>query len=274
MKKDKYILIYDESCPMCVAYTSLFVKTGFLTPEERKSFTQAGENWLTLADFKRSRNEIPFVNLTTGETFYGIEALLEILNRKIPFIKTVGNFNPVKYCLRILYKLISYNRKVIVGNKTKFNCVDCTPDYKFNYRLLFILLSFMFITLMLVPIHAKILTAIPFYRLSFEQLLLAHLSIVFLNTFIGILLKGKKGMEYLGQMNMLALSAILLNVPLLLIHYIIEVHYLFDVVYLSGLTMLLVFDYFRRIDFAELESNKKIVTVNLFTFTILIATLF
>lgn len=274
MKKDNYILIYDEGCPMCVAYTSLFVKTGFLKPEERKSFTQAGEHWLNLADFKRSRNEIPFLNTTTGETFYGIDALLEILNRKIPFLKAIGNIKPVKYFLTRLYKLISYNRKVIVGNKTKFDCVDCTPDYNFFYRLLFILLSFTFITVMLWPIHTSILSKIPFYQLSVVQLLSFHFAIVFSNSLISSLLGGKKGMDYLGQMNMLALSAILLNIPLLLAHSITSFHYLFDVVYLAGVSMLLVFDYFRRIDFADVQSNKKIIAINLFTFTALMVALF
>ncbi|MBX9784541.1 MAG: hypothetical protein K2X48_14725 [Chitinophagaceae bacterium] len=274
MSKHNYMLIYDEGCPMCVAYTSLFVKTGFLKPEERKSFTQAGEHWLNLADFTRSRNEIPFLNTATEETFYGIDALLEILNRKIPFIKTIGNIKPVKYFLLRLYKLISYNRKVIVGNKTKFDCVDCTPDYNFFYRFLFILLSFVFITVMLLPIHKIILSNIPFYQLGFTQLLFIHLAIVFTNSFISNLLGGKKGMEYLGQMNMLALSAILLNLPLLLAHSISSFHYLFDVIYLTGVSILLVFDYFRRIDFADLQSNKKIVAINLFTFTVLMAALF
>jgi predicted DCC family thiol-disulfide oxidoreductase YuxK len=274
MKNDHYMLIYDDGCPMCVAYTSLFVKTGFLKPEERKSFTQAGEHWLNLADFKRSRNEIPFVNTTTGKTFYGIDALLEILNRKIPFIKTIGNISFIKYLLLRLYKLISLNRKVIVGNKTKFDCVDCTPDYHFNYRFLFILLSFLFITVMLLPIHTTILSNIPFYKLSLIQLLFIHFGIVFANSLISSLLGGKKGMEYLGQMNMLALSAILLNLPLLLAHCITNLHYLIDVVYLAGVSMLLVFDYFRRIDFADLQSNKQIIAINLITFTAFIAALF
>jgi predicted DCC family thiol-disulfide oxidoreductase YuxK len=274
MKKSAFTLVYDEHCPFCVWYTGLFVKFGFLQKEERKSFTQAGEAFLQHCNFARSKNEIPFINHTTGETFYGIDALLEILSRKISIIKAIGNIALIKYFLLRLYKLISLNRKVIVGSKPKFDCIDCTPDFNFFYRLLFILLSLIFITVMLQPIHTNILSKIPFYQLSLLQLLLIHFAIIFTNTFISSLLSGKKGMEFLGQMNMLAVSAILLNTPLLLAHSIMSFHYLFDVVYLAGVTILLVFDYFRRIDFADLQSNKKIIAINLFTFTALIVALF
>jgi predicted DCC family thiol-disulfide oxidoreductase YuxK len=274
MKQSAFTLVYDEHCPFCVWYTGLFVKFGFLQKEERKSFTRAGEAFLEHCNFARSKNEIPFINHTTGETFYGIDALLELLNRKIPFIKGIGNIKPVKYFLTRLYKLISLNRKIIVGNKTKFDCVDCTPDYNFFYRVTFILLSLLFITVMLLPIHTTILSNIPFYQLSVVQLLSIHFAIVLTNTFISSLLSGKRGMDYLGQMNMLALSAILLNIPLLLAHSVTNFHYLFDVVYLAGVSMLMVFDYFRRIDFADLQTNKKIIAINLFTFTVLMVALF
>jgi predicted DCC family thiol-disulfide oxidoreductase YuxK len=270
MQTSNYILIYDEGCPMCVAYTSLFVNTGFLKPEERKSFTQAGGHWLNLSNFERSRNEIPFLNTQTGETLYGIDALLEILNRKIPFIKTIGNVAPVKYLLLRLYKLISFNRKVITGNKTKFNCVDCTPDFNLFYRISFMLLSLVFITSMLSPLYRAVFSKFPFYQLSILQLQTVHFSIVATNIFIAYLLKGKKGVEYLGQMNMLALSAILLTIPLLLANQLINFSYQWDVVYLSLISTLMVFDYFRRIDFADLKQNGTIVTVNLLTFITLI----
>jgi predicted DCC family thiol-disulfide oxidoreductase YuxK len=270
MQNNNYVLIYDEGCPLCVAYTGWFVKTGFLQPEERKSFTEAGEQWLKLSNFERSRNEIPFLNIKTGETLYGIDALLEILNRKIPFIKTIGNVAPVKYLLLRLYKLISFNRKVITGNKTKFNCVDCTPDFNLFYRISFMLLSLVFITALLFPLHGVAFSKIPFYQLSILQLQVIHFSIVATNMFIAYLVRGKKGIEYLGQMNMLALSAILLTIPLLMANQLINFSYQWDVVYLSLISTLMVFDYFRRIDFADLKQNGTIVTVNLLTFITLI----
>jgi len=38
METTDKILVYDDACPLCVAYTGAFVKTGLLTAEGRKSF--------------------------------------------------------------------------------------------------------------------------------------------------------------------------------------------------------------------------------------------
>jgi hypothetical protein len=47
----------------------------------------------------------------------------------------------VYWFLKKLYKLISYNRRIIVANTTTTSCgIDCKPDYNFKYRFLFILL--------------------------------------------------------------------------------------------------------------------------------------
>jgi predicted DCC family thiol-disulfide oxidoreductase YuxK len=274
MNKSNYLLIYDEGCPLCVAYTGFFVKTGFMSAEERKSFTEAGDQWLNLADFKRSRNEIPLLNTSTGETLYGIDALLEILNRKIPFIKTIGSISFVKYFLVRLYKLISYNRKVIVGNKTKFSCVDCTPDFHSFYRLLFMLFFLVFNTVMLWPIHNNILLKIPVYTFSFFQLQLAHFTLVVFNIAISSLLGLKKGFEYMGQANMLAVSTVLLVLPLVLLNKTAHFSFWFDAVYLSGVAIIIVSEYFRRIDFAGLKNNKALVAVNLISFITFLLLLF
>jgi hypothetical protein len=63
---------------------------------------------LSKIDFDKSRNEIPLLDTSTNKVVYGIDALLEILAQKIPFIKATGNFAPLKWFLKKLYKLIFF----------------------------------------------------------------------------------------------------------------------------------------------------------------------
>ena len=128
-------LLYDDNCPLCAAYTKAFVKTGLLHTENRIAFSTINIRHFPL-DLNRARHEIPLVNLQTGEVKYGIDALAEILNQKLPFVKPVLSISWVHWIFRKLYSFISYNRKVIVA-KPSFSksCFDCSPDYSFRHRI-------------------------------------------------------------------------------------------------------------------------------------------
>src|SRR5215510_3037234 len=104
------ILIYDDNCPLCTWYSGLFVKYGFLNEDGRKPFSKLDDRLLSQIDFARSRNEIPLLNTSTHEVVYGIDALLEVLDQKAPFIKTTGKFGPLTWILKKIYKLVSFNR--------------------------------------------------------------------------------------------------------------------------------------------------------------------
>ena len=117
MKPSDKIIIYDDTCPMCSAYTKAFVYTGFLTKEGRRSFSDINEELLEKIDNSTCRNEIPLINTSTNTVKYGIDALLDILGFKLPAIKTIGSFKPVNWCLKKIYNLISYNRRVITASK-------------------------------------------------------------------------------------------------------------------------------------------------------------
>src|SRR6478672_5307910 len=104
-------LIYDNECPLCAAYTTAFVKTGILDKEGRTSFDDAGTEVLKCIDPNRSKNEIPLIDSASGKTWYGIDALLELMGAKMKWVKIIGELPLVNWCLKKMYKLISYNRK-------------------------------------------------------------------------------------------------------------------------------------------------------------------
>jgi len=77
------ILLYDDYCPLCSWYSGLFVKFGLLSPENRVPFSKADIAILTSIDVEKGRDEIPFIDIETGVTVYGVDTLLEILGKKL-----------------------------------------------------------------------------------------------------------------------------------------------------------------------------------------------
>jgi len=133
-KKLPGTLLYDDNCPLCAAYTQAFVKTGMLGSENRVAFSNINPSAFNI-DINRARHEIPLIDTITGEVKYGIDALAEILNQKFCFVKPVLNVPPVNWFFRKLYRVISYNRTIIISDPSvKKSCFDCSPDYSFRHR--------------------------------------------------------------------------------------------------------------------------------------------
>ena len=264
METTDKILVYDDACPLCVAYTGAFVKTGLLTPEGRQPFSSATPELLHSINWQRSKNEIPLLDPVTKQVWYGIDALLEILGQKCHAIKTIGHLKPVNWLLKKLYSFISYNRKVIVAVKASPLQIDCTPSFNVFYRALFMLLFLVANTLMLLPVHQYLLTQIPMYSLSTRQLLLLHGAIVIINCLLALFLPKQTAFEYLGQVNMLTLITNLLLIPLLITDALLQPHHWLNYLYLSLLTIVIFKEYFRRMDYANiLNRYRLVVAINL-----------
>lgn len=257
------ILVYDDNCPLCSWYSSLFVRCGLLPSDGRKAFSTLDPSLLRLIDFNKSRNEIPLLDTGSGQVLYGIDALLEILGQRISFIKTVGHVQPVNWCLKKLYRFISYNRKVIVARKCGPGNIDCAPDMSYLYRVFFMLVFLVNNTLLLFPLHDVVLASIPGFSLSTLQVQAAHFSLVLINLVLAISFNKSMAIEYLGQVNMLALLAILLLMPLMLLMRYVDLPAWMIVLYL-GFTAVFIFkEYLRRMEYAGvLPGNKWIASMN------------
>jgi len=269
------ILLYDDYCPLCAWYSNLFVKYKLLNPESRIPFSKANIEILTSIDIEKAKNEIPLFDTKTQTTLYGIDALLEILGQKNAGIKWIGNFKPVNWCLKKLYKFISYNRKVIVAKKCGSGNFDCSPSFNVLYRVLFMILFLFFNSFMLYPLHNNLFTRLSFYHLSFAQLQQAHLIFVTVNCLIASSLKQKQGVEYLGQVNMLALITILLLLPVMITMNLIAAFEWIAILYLIILTVFIVREYFRRMKYANIFlKHKGIVAINLLCLVAFLAYVF
>lgn len=262
MHTNSKIIIYDDTCPLCAAYTKAFIKTGLIEKEGRIKFSTIQPEMLALVDAKRSVNEIPVIDTNTQQVWYGIDALLEILGQKIPFIKTACNIKPIKWCLHKMYKLISYNRRVIVATRQPAGNFDCTPDYNIRYRIIFMMLFLIFNTLMLFPFQHYLLNASLFKTSSVWQLQSAHTVLVALNISIAFKLGKKDGIEYLGQANMLALMTLLLGFPLIIINKYFHLDNIaFNNVFLCMVAIFIMLEYTRRMKFVYIIPRYPLVVI-------------
>lgn len=264
MENSNKILIYDDDCPLCVAYTSAFVKSGLLTTEGRQPFSAVSPELLHSINWQRSVNEIPLLDPGTKQVWYGIDALLEILGQKCALIKTVCRFKPIYWLLKKLYSFISYNRKVIVAVKSSPLKVDCTPSFNLFYRVLFLAVFLAVNTLMILPVHQHLLKQLPGYSLSLTRLLGLHTIMVGLNCTLALFLPKRTALEYLGQVNMLTLVTNLLLIPLVLTDAYIQPGNWVNYGYLILVSIVIFHEYFRRMNFANMLGRYWLVlTVNL-----------
>jgi len=275
MESNTKILLYDDYCPLCTWYSGLFVKYKLLKPENRIPFSKADIEILTSIDIEKAKDEIPFFDIKTGRTLYGIDSLLEILGQKLPGIKSIGNFKPAKWFLQRLYKLVSYNRKVIVAKKCGSGHFDCSPGFNVFYRVFFMSLFLFFNSLMLLPLHNHLFSRLSFYHLSFYQLQTAHLIFVVINCGVAVFLKQKQAIEFLGQVNMLALITILLLIPIMAFSSLAVATESIIVIYLAFLTALIIREYFRRMKYANIILKYKgIIAINLICLAVFLVYVF
>lgn len=130
------VIVYDDVCPMCNAYTAGFVRMGWL--KHRTGFADAPPDLLQKIDLDRARHEIPLLDTQTGEVTYGVNALFLILGERMPFFKPLFRNRLFRSAVYQLYQLITYNRRVIAGSAAPKTGFDCAPDVNLFYRWLYI----------------------------------------------------------------------------------------------------------------------------------------
>ena len=135
---DSKVIIYDDVCPLCKAYTSGFVQAGWLRPENRIGFAEAPAALIERIDIDRARHEIPLYDRVTGETLYGKEALFFILSEAIPIFRPLFRLRFFRAFIFCLYQIITYNRRIIANSRPPAMGFDCAPDFNAFYRWLYI----------------------------------------------------------------------------------------------------------------------------------------
>lgn len=136
-----HVLVYDKDCPLCKAYSGAFVRAGMLDKNGRSAYHEKNEFLFNYLEPERAKNEIALVNTHTGEVKYGTSSLIEIIAHQHKWLKAVLLFPPVLFMLNLLYRFISYNRKLIAPSASMYNENSCTPRFNLFYRSIYLALT-------------------------------------------------------------------------------------------------------------------------------------
>jgi predicted DCC family thiol-disulfide oxidoreductase YuxK len=135
-------LYYDSNCPMCKWYSGKLVRFGMLENEGRCDFSEIQNRVDSgIIDLDKAKNFIPLFVTNENKTLYGVDSLLYLIGKKFPKLARLGNLKIIYWLSTKLYKLISYNRRIIVPNNCQIKKDTAMPDYNVKYRLLFILIA-------------------------------------------------------------------------------------------------------------------------------------
>lgn len=243
-------LLYDEDCPLCSLYTTGFVKSGMLDENGRKSYCHLSEEEQKFVDLKRAPNEIALVDNKTKTVTYGIDSLIKVVGFSFPLIEKIATINPIHYILRKMYSFVSYNRKVIIpGNVKEENKLQCTPDFNYKYRFLFIAFALTITTFILFG-YSTLIPSLPKTSI-FREVALAFGQIVFQSLF---LLKFDKQtiMNYAGNLMTVSLMGSLTLVPILLLNQFINLPETLVLGWFAITVLIMFAEHFRRIKVLKL----------------------
>ncbi|GGB76631.1 hypothetical protein GCM10007424_15800 [Flavobacterium suaedae] len=242
-------LLYDEDCPLCQAYTDAFVKTGMLDEKGRKPYADLNENELTFVNKENAVNEIALIDRENNTVTYGVDSLLKVIGYSFPTISKIGNIKPVKYLLKKLYSLVSYNRKVIVPGKSNNSELQCTPSFNYRYRFIYMLFATM-VTAVTLFYYSTLLPIVPKGNFS-REVILAVGQMAFQAIFL-IKHDNKTILNYLGNVITVSLIGSLILLPVLLINSFMILPEVINLVWF-GITVLIMFtEHYRRVKVLQL----------------------
>lgn len=191
-----HVLIFDEDCPICRAYTGAFIKSGILDKNGRKAYCSMDSETSVLLDLDKARNEIALVNTKTGNVIYGIDSLFTLLAHAFPFFGPLFRFTPFKWFMKKVYSFISYNRKVIVPSDHEK--VGCVPDFSLKHRWAYVVFTWLVTSLVLTNYSGLLQGLIP-TSMFFREFLICGGQIVF-QSFILFFIARSRILDYLGNM--------------------------------------------------------------------------
>lgn len=239
-------LLIDKNCPMCNIYGSTFKKLNMVDQNTIAPYQLVGENLTCSIDMQRAQNEVALHNTVTGKTIYGLDSMIAIFSQGKSWVSKPLHFPLIYLPLKQLYKFITYNRKVIAGNKpSPIEDRTCEPDFSYFYRTLFILFTAIFTGLVLNAYISNITSYFGFttpwyveYMICFGQVLWQGVMIT--------LWSHKNSWDYLGNMSAVSTLGGLLLLPILFLEQFIDLNGLVYIMYFLGVVGIMLFEHIRR----------------------------
>ncbi len=216
MIKENKLLI-DKNCPMCRVYGNGFVKAGLIDEDTICAYQDVPPETQMNIDFDRAQNEIAMHDKATGETTYGLTAIIKIISQDRPTLKSILSHKFVFKPLSVLYKFISYNRKVIAPSAPAAEAARlCEPSFNIPFRWAYII----FVALV-TAVVVNAFTALLFPHFGWthsiqNELLICFGQVAWQGTATLLLLK-KNRLTYLGNMSTVSMMGAILLLPILFV---------------------------------------------------------
>jgi predicted DCC family thiol-disulfide oxidoreductase YuxK len=243
-------LLYDEDCPLCSLYTTGFVKSGMLDENGRKSYCQLSDEEQSFVDLKRAPNEIALINNKTKTVTYGIDSLIKVIGFSFPMIEKIATVKPIHFVLKKMYSFVSYNRKVIIpGNVIERNKLECTPDFNYKYRFIFIGFALTITSFVLFG-YSNLIPILPKSNII-REIILAFGQIVFQSLFL-LKFDKKTIINYAGNLMTVSLMGSLILVLVLILNQFINLPEMFVLGWFGITVFIMCAEHFRRVKVLKL----------------------
>lgn len=243
-------LLYDEDCPLCSLYTTGFVKSGMLDENGRKSYCQLSDEEQSFVDLKRAPNEIALINNKTKTVTYGVDSLIKVIGFSFPLIEKIATLKPIHFILKKMYSFVSYNRKVIIpGTVKEENKLECTPDFNYKYRFLFIGFALTITSLVLFG-YSNLIPILPKSNIT-REIILAFGQIVFQSLFL-LKFDKKTIINYAGNLMTVSLMGSLILLPILILNQFINLPEMFVLGWFGITVLIMCTEHFRRVKVLKL----------------------
>lgn len=243
-------LLYDEDCPLCSVYTTSFIKSGMLDQNGRKPYCQLAPEDQSFVDIKRATNEIALVDNKNKTVIYGIDSLLKVIGFSFPWMEKVGTTKPIHLFLKKLYSFISYNRKVIIPSKAKEeNKLQCTPDFSYKYRLIYIGISIIITTFTLFN-YSNLIPDVPKSSFS-REFLVAFGQIIFQIIFL-LKLDKRTIINYVGNLMTVSFLGSIMLMPMLVLNQLINLPITLVLIWFRITVLIMFKEHLRRIKILNL----------------------
>ncbi|MBC6110588.1 DUF393 domain-containing protein [Pedobacter fastidiosus] len=237
-----HVILFDNECPMCYAYTKAFVKVGMLPNNGREAYQNMPTEICPLVNQQRAANEIALVNTETGEVTYGIQSLFKIISNAIPIFKPLFTFEPFVWIMSKVYAFVSYNRKVIIPAEIKGNSLQ--PTFKIHYRIAYLLLTWLATSYILTK-YAYLLTDFVPLGSHYREYFICGGQMIFQGIIISFYRKDKLW-DYLGNMMTISFAGSLLLIPALFVANHFNLAPLFFILYFLAVAGLMLLEHIRR----------------------------
>ena len=184
-------LLYDGDCPMCRALVAQLQYWGFLNQIPAQPLQEAAqaENWVDPTLLERGRLEALLVDRQTGQTWGGIDVLIQLLGLRAGFrwISWILRWPLCHSLAQGVYQTISHNRRSLSPVPSSALPCACDPPFNLKFTVLFYLGTLLLLGLALLAFSvgashspARFTHIQPFYLLG--KLVIATLSGWFLAT--------------------------------------------------------------------------------------------